>query len=331
MPDGTSLAARRYPPGARALAELARRTTPGARVVRTRRLRGGLGCRSDLVVLESPSGARTRLTLRRFVRQHTGYNPRDQAAREFALLGVLDRAGVCAPRPVWLDADGDVFGAPAMALTYIDGRPLLDAPDTARLADGLARALVAVHAVSPGQHDLRSLPVGDRDDVRRKIARRRAQAEGAPLTPASLDVTARALLLLERRVDSLTLHPPCLIHDDYWPGNVVWNRGRVAAVIDWTGAMTGDPRQDVSECRLGLIISHGPAAADAFSDAYERATGEPLADLAFFDLLRGLAALRHHRLWLEGYVDFGLDALDSAAVERGIRAFLERALAGASR
>ena len=35
--------------------------------------------------------------------------------------------------------------------------------------------------------------------------------------------------------------PATLLHDDYHPGNVLWSRGRLTSVVDWTGAGFGDP------------------------------------------------------------------------------------------
>ena len=35
--------------------------------------------------------------------------------------------------------------------------------------------------------------------------------------------------------------PHRLLHGDYWPGNVLWQQGRLAAVLDWEDAALGGP------------------------------------------------------------------------------------------
>lgn len=51
------------------LTALVERLAPGGRLAGTRRLRGGLGCRSDVVDIERADGSRLKVTLRRFVRE----------------------------------------------------------------------------------------------------------------------------------------------------------------------------------------------------------------------------------------------------------------------
>ena len=124
---------------------------------------------------------------------------------------------------------------------------------------------------------------------------------------------------------------PTLVHDDFWSGNTVAYRGRIIGIIDWTSAEVGDPRTDVSECRIDMVLSHGIEVADCFRDDYERLSGARLADLWYFDLFRGFHALLEYEHWLEGYHDMGLVHLKPAEVGARLRAFLRRALDEGSR
>ena len=55
---------------------------------------------------------------------------------------------------------------------------------------------------------------------------------------------------------------PALLHGDYWPGNVLWEDGRLAAIIDWEDASVGDPLVDVSNARLEILWVFGPSVEE---------------------------------------------------------------------
>ena len=48
-------------------------------------------------------------------------------------------------------------------------------------------------------------------------------------------------------------NPPALLHGDYWPGNILWKDGRLAAVIDWEDACLGDPLVDLAMAIAGWM------------------------------------------------------------------------------
>jgi aminoglycoside phosphotransferase (APT) family kinase protein len=307
-----------HPPSPDAVAVLLDQVSPGARLVRAQRLRGGLSCRMDRLDILRADGARWKISLRRFVGHHRHATP-EAAAYEFDVLKLLDSADVAAPRPLLLDQEGDFFGVPAIVMTYLPGRPRFPTDKIDRWTEGLARALHDVHRVRPDRFDLSRLTVAGADDIRDRIERKRDIWTSDPLG-------AEVHAVLESHLERIEFSSPVLVHDDYWPGNVIWCRGRVAGVIDWTSPVLGDRRADVSECRIGIVISHGLDAGNQFSAHYERLAGVGLRDLWYFDLLRGVNALLNYELWMQGYDD--MDVLDVALseVDARIRAFLRRAL-----
>jgi aminoglycoside phosphotransferase (APT) family kinase protein len=74
------------------------------------------------------------------------------------------------------------------------------------------------------------------------------------------------------------------VHIDYWPGNVLWHRGHIAAIVDWEEAAYGDPGIDVAYCRMELALSGMGHVADAFLRAYEAQRGRQVENLAFWEL-----------------------------------------------
>jgi aminoglycoside phosphotransferase (APT) family kinase protein len=287
---------------------------PGARVIRTQRLRGGIGAYMRAVTVQQAGGTRRKVSVRRLRPQDLEAEPWG-IAYEFQVLQLLERAGISAPRPLYVDTEGKHFGDPALVMTYLPGKTNVAPTDVASWTDTLADALCKVHAVTPRTADLSVLrPQGNRARIEDIASENRGD-------PFVVEVVS----LLRSRCDSIEPLPPTLIHNDYWGANTIWNRGRLTGIIDWTHARIGDPRNDVSECRSALTIDHDEAVANAFLADYEHHAGRTLPDMWFFDLLRGVTAYMYHELYLEGTADLGLH-LDQPTVKRQLMDFLHHAL-----
>lgn len=294
------------------------RVAPAGHLVWKRRLRGGLGTRMDRLRIQDAAGRQQSVVLRRYVLGRSN-STAEYATTEFRILDFVHTAGIAAPRALALDADGVAFGTPAMVLSYLPGRSFFLPLDVIRWTDRLAAALASVHAVTPASHDLDWLPGDPATDFTAEVAQRRSQLSDVP------EIGRKAFARVDKMAAGIEWQC-CLIHDDFWPGNTVWYRGRLAGIIDWGEAKRGDPRGDVAQCRADLVISHGLETADAFLSAYERHTRVPLAQMAFFDLLRGVRALVYYRQWLRGYHDAGLTYLTSERAEERLCAYLEQAI-----
>jgi len=274
----------------------------------------------NVMRIETSAGARCSVVLRRYVPGWRNSTP-ERASFEFDVLGLVESAGIPSPRRLLLDAEGHYFDTPAMVLSYLPGRSFFSPAHLSRWTDGLARGLALVHAVTPDHYDLSWLPGDPVQDIRAEIDHRREQL------PDMEALGHEAFAALQDQLDRVQRWQSCLIHDDYWPGNTVWYRGRLTGVIDWTDAKLGDPRADLSQCRADLVLSHGIGEADAFLQAYQRHASAAPPDMAFFDLLRGLRALIYYKQWLQGYHDAGLTHLNWNGVEERLRSFVRRALA----
>ena len=71
--------------------------------------------------------------------------------------------------------------------------------------------------------------------------------------------------------------PGVLLHGDLWPGNVLWQEGRIAAIVDWEDAALGDPLRDLAVSRLELLWAYGREEMDEFTARYR--TARPNVDL----------------------------------------------------
>jgi aminoglycoside phosphotransferase (APT) family kinase protein len=196
----------------------------------------------------------------------------DAAAREAAALAVVDGLDGLAPRLVDADPAGRRFGEPATLITRLPGRADLTTVDPDAAAVHLGRALARIHAVPPERI------AGLRDAT---------AAAGASGPPVSADL------------------PPVLTHYDYWSGNVLWQGNALTGVVDWSGASRAPRGFDVSWCRLDLVLLHGPAVAERFLVAYERAAGVAVPDMAPWDLFACGNSRHSVESWVPNYHDLG--------------------------
>jgi len=252
---------------------------PGARVKYSGPLTGGVSAEVHEVVLVRSDGTEDRVVVRRHRNFEGKADRRDRAAREHALLGVLYTRGVSVPR-------SRLFVPPdTLVLDRIEGSTEL--PDDP--VEALASTLAAIHAIEVDDGFL-SLPLLD-DPLPALLE----------WLPSHLAVdTPGAERLARAEIRSACGHyagTPRLLHGDYWPGNVMWQEGRLMAVLDWEDAAKGDPLSDVACARVELCCARDTGLAERFTDAYTRLTTTDRARLPWWDLFVSTAALQYMDSW----------------------------------
>jgi aminoglycoside phosphotransferase (APT) family kinase protein len=257
---------RRTPPR-QTLEWAARQVGRHAKVVRVRRLRNAWAAAVHAIdVLDGHQ--RHTLVLRRWARTDL---PPDEGVveNEVAVLTALAATSLSAPRLVAVDADARVTDVPAVLMTRLVGRVELAPTDTRLFVRALAATLHDIHDVdiSPPMSYDPWLEL----------------TEPPPWTRMP-DIWKRTIEIAYSPVP----RRDGLCHRDYHPGNVLWSRGRVTGVVDWTHACRGPQAADVAHCRINLALLLGLEVANDFSDCYGA-----VDDLAHFDLEHAVSA---HRL-----------------------------------
>lgn len=179
----------------------------------------------------------------------------DSARREETILDVLRDTLMPVPRVVAMDRDGSQAGWPALLMTRLAGRKRIKP----RRADPWLKQMAALAArIHELEIDERSVP------------RYGLWGLSDPLdTPAWWrDKGAWRAAVELFRGPMPDGEPWRFIHRDFHPGNVLWQRGHVSAVVDWLHGCWGPPSADLGHCRLNLWIDNGPTAAQRFLDAY---------------------------------------------------------------
>jgi aminoglycoside phosphotransferase (APT) family kinase protein len=296
------------------LAALAHMLAPGSRVARVRRLRGGLDAITHAFDLVTPNGDRTPLVLRRLTGSWVAPGHADEEA---AVLAALAGTSVPAPRLVWHDDPGDQFAAPAIVMTRLPGRSIVDPRSGPWWIDGIASVLASIHeaggvAVAAVNNDEEQIPLS------LERAEHRETTELARRVIATLRAAAPAVLVGGS--------PMRLVHRDFHAGNVLFARTAATGAVDWGSAAGGWSERDVGYCRLDLALMAGGDTADRFLAAYERITGAPVANLAFWDLYGASFALPDPAKWLPSWVELGRTDLTAALLRRRLTRWINRCL-----
>ncbi|MEA3055261.1 MAG: hypothetical protein QOD30_693, partial [Actinomycetota bacterium] len=126
-------------------------------------------------------------------------------------------------------------------------------------------------------------------------------------------------------IGDVSWQPNVLIHNDFHPGNVMFRRNRLSAVVDWPLAAAGQPASDVAFCRLDTGLMLGLDVADLILDAYEAETGRPVPDRGWWDLVAASRAETDIELWAESYA--GLAEVSAGVVQSRFHEFVARATA----
>ena len=184
---------------------------------------------------------------------------------EAAAIAAVEQMDVPAPRLLGMSPDGaETDGAPSLLMTRAAGRVWLTPHDLDSWIGQLATLLPTLHA---GSADVWTRQPRDLD------------ALTVPESALRPDVWTAAK-------NVLTAEPPqteaTLTHGDYQHFNVLWSRGRLSALVDWSWACIASPDLDVGHCRLNLAALYSPEIAETFRRVYESEAGrqvEPWWDI----------------------------------------------------
>ena len=270
----------------------------GGEVVATRRLKGGISTNTRAVTVARSDGSTRKAVLRTFVGPGWITAEPDLAAREAALLQVLEGAGVPAPRLLGVDAEGEASGSISLLMTLEPGRPVNDPVDRRPWIAGLVDAVGRVHAVAPSADPQ---PAGPSQAHRApRHARRDRSATACRSTRSSgrrSCGTGPAWPARHRRccTTTTTRATSC--------GPAVGSR----ASSTGPAPGFGQPASDVCYLRQDVSLVCGPGGrATRWWRPTRRPAARPVPDRPFWDLLAATRAKGAEEWWWGSYADFGL-------------------------
>lgn len=262
------------------------RAFPGAHIERCERLSGGVSARATVVDVARPNGDVMRVVVRRPT-WATPEETRRIVSTEHALLERCRTLGIRAPEPCFLDREEGALG-----LVHVEGGPDFAPSDPSAVLEQMAAELARIHAV-PATPELGFL------------TRRNASFErDLRAVPERLDTTLdepRLRAILNELWPWEQHNADVLLHGDYWPGNLLWQDGKLVAVLDWEEAELGDPLADLAVARLDLWWAFGEAAMREFTQRYRAHRGIDWQNLARWDLAVALRPMSNLARWASSY------------------------------
>lgn len=223
---------------------LTAKIVPGSRLLRSWPLVGGVSATVTAVELTLSEGALLKLVIRCHGEADRKRNP-NIAADEYNLLHILYSAGLPVPRPYYAGFCTS-FPAPCLVIEYIEGKAEFAPTNLPAYLRQMASALARIHSLDVELLNLSFLP---------------RQSE---VLPASGRLS--------------------LVHGDYWPGNILWQEQKLAAIIDWEDACVGSPLYDLANCRLELLWAFDQHVMQAFTSEYQALSGLDLSLLSCWDI-----------------------------------------------
>lgn len=277
----------------------------GNEITAIERFPGGLSCESYKITLRHPEHT-SHVVLR--IEPEFGLLEPYDIVREHRLTQALIGTAVAAPKPLHIEEDSALIGAPFAIVEFVEGDSYRN--DDERLANEETARHVGYQFVSQ-LSEIHTAPVEPA-----------AKALGVSLEKpspalAEIDVSRQRLAqgsvsahpIIERALDTLEQHAPAcdrwvVLHGDYRLPNIKWHDGVISGVLDWELAGVGDPVSDVA---FTQTVGAGPCAIKGdLARLYTDLTGTEI----------GASRLAYYRLFhLVRAAIIGLSA--AGAIRRG--------------
>ena len=187
-------------------------------------------------------------------------------------LRTAAKAKTPTPELIAFDETGEHCGLPAVLMTRLAGRVVLQPEDQAPWLQGMAEVIASVHQLEVEEAEWRYFSYNNLADLR------------VPRWSAFPKNWARAIEIVQGPEPS---SPKRFIHRDYHPNNVLWTGDKIGGIVDWPNSCLGPAGIDVAWCRQNLAQLHGLEAAEGFLSAYQAAAGCAFVYDPYWDL-RGI-------------------------------------------
>jgi aminoglycoside phosphotransferase (APT) family kinase protein len=288
-----------------AFRRLVQRIDPHGTLRRTWDLMGGVSAQVTALEIERPDGQTTKMIARRHGEADRKHNARI-ARDEYRLLQIARSHGLAAPHPRYVDESCELFPTPVLVVDFVEGETEFAPADLADYLAQIATQLAKIHGVKDSP-DLSFLPRQDKGFGDRPVTLDTSLGEG------------RIRDALEAAWPSSQVNGSVLLHGDYWPGNILWNDGRLVAVVDWEDARVGDPLDDLGNGRLEILWWFGVDAMNDFTDRYRALTAVDPTNLPYWDLCAALRVCSKISEW-------GLDEATERRMRERLALFVTQAI-----
>lgn len=298
-------------PSSRALSWALRQAGPGSRLIQAIRLKGGISSAVYRLEIATDTEEENSLWVMRIIQDEAWIQeePNLPIHEKEALLAACE-AGM--PAPVWIasDPDGRECGYPAVLMSCLPGKVVLERQASPAWLQALGVPIARLHSASAREIEWNYFTYVALDTLE---------------VPVWTEEPAAWRSILDTVQGPRPEYTPCLIHRDYHPANVLWVEGAISGIVDWINACVGPAGIDTGHCRLNLVQLYGVQAADDFLEAYLAAPGASLlAANPYWDMLCLVEILPGPPGVYKGWEDLGLEGLTPELIRRRLDEYAVR-------
>lgn len=290
--------------------QLVQKIHPQGKLIGTWPLEGGVSAQTTALEVQWPDGTTQKLVVRQHGERDLRRNPH-VAEDEFTLLKYLSSKGLAVPKPYFADSSDQILSSPFVVVEFVQGITEFEPEDLDAYVTQFTTHLANIHQVDCSQLDL--------SKSFRQVQRYEEKIQHQPKKFDDAIEEGRVRDILKSNWPWTQTNETALLHGDFWPGNLLWRDGQLAAVIDWEDAHFGDPLSDVAISRAELAIFFGVSAMERFTEKYQSIHPLDLANLPYWDLYAVLRYPFNIPEWAE-------DKQAERKMLRELNAFIQQAL-----
>ncbi len=283
--------------------QLLQKVYPNCRIVDQWELKGGISAQMTAFTVEALDGNKHNYVVRKL--------PSAILKKEKLLLEYLHSVGVSVPSVCLLTDEH-------LVMEYVEGNAVYAKEHSTGLVKQMAEELAKIHQLS--------LP----SEVAHKLPKQKSRLEKLLSTrPAKLDETIdeeRIRDIVEAAWPFKESAHSCLIHGDFWPGNLLFHNGLLVAITDWEDGELGSPLYDFAVSQLDVLWVFGKEAMDEFSEHYRSLTKLDFAPLPYWQLLVSLRPRFRFGQWASAYPHLGRADITESTLRAGHNEYVKNAL-----
>lgn len=284
------------------------RLMPELTVTKVSPLTGGMSSTMLLIEADGPQGLEKFIA--RFPSEYVRQIFDDPAAKEAQVLLAARQIGLPVPGVFGL---GEAEDGSFLILEYLEGQATAAPEDPHDFLAQMAQALARIHSI-PFDVDRFSFLLATREGY------------VAPRDELNAELNEPEI------VEALIAHgegvrdKDVLRHGDFWPGNLLWQGGKLTGIVDWENALRGPALADLGISRLDVAWILGFEAMEEFTARYLEAHPISVASLAYWDLRAALRPVRNLGEWVGPYASLGRPDISAEHLKEVLLRFGDEAL-----
>ena len=222
---------------------------PGLELIHFEPLTGGVS--SEVFLIEAKQN-KTKIKL--VLRYEAGPPSKNDIKNEFNLLQALANTNIPSAEPLFIDTSCKILDKPFMLLSFLEGDINIPNTDNLDLITKMADQLRSIHSINPAL--LPDLPI--------QIDPIEGLLKYLPKGVEWMEIKNYLSSLKNTAFEGQRV----FLHGDFWPGNILWAKDQIVAVIDWDYAAIGDPISDLAVSSLEMRYEFGKEGMNQLCEAY---------------------------------------------------------------